>query len=112
MTNIKATKIKPKKRKHQDFKEFLLKKLQDPELALAYLNEACADEDPRIFLVALKNVLEAHNGDMTAIAAAAQLSRQSLYRILSEKGNPRVGNLRSVLHVLGLEIAVQPARNR
>ena len=46
-----------KKRKHTDFKDYLLKKLQDPEFALDYLNEALEDEDQRVFLIALKNVL-------------------------------------------------------
>jgi len=37
----------------------LIKSLQDPEKALAYLNAAFADKDPRMFLLAIKNVLEA-----------------------------------------------------
>ena len=62
-----------KKRKHTDFKDYLLKKLQDPEFALDYLNEALEDEDQRVFLIALKNVLEAQGGDMSALAEEAAL---------------------------------------
>ena len=47
------------KREFRDYQEKLLQDLQDPELASAYLNEALKDEDPRIFLLALKNVCEA-----------------------------------------------------
>lgn len=57
-----------KKRKHREFREYVVEKLQDPKLALAYLNEALIDDDPRVFLLALKKVLEAQGGDMTAIA--------------------------------------------
>ena len=97
-----------KKRKHTDFKDYLLKKLQDPEFALDYLNEALEDEDQRVFLIALKNVLEAQGGDMSALAEEADLSRQNLYRILSEKGNPRLMSIRALLHGMGLSLAVQP----
>lgn len=60
-------------RHYKEYNELLLEQLQDPELALAYLNEAFHDEDQRVFLLALKNVLEAQGGDMTAIAQEADL---------------------------------------
>lgn len=98
-------------RKHQDFKEYLLERLQDPDLAIAYLNEALNDEDQRIFLIALKNVLEAQGGDMTALAQKASLNRQNLHRMLSKTGNPKLTSIRSVLHSLGLELAIQPYKH-
>jgi probable addiction module antidote protein len=70
------------------------------------------DEDERVFLLALKNVLEAQGGDMTAVAKEAQLTRQSLHKILSKKGNPRLTSLRSVLHVLGYDLAIRSFKNR
>lgn len=96
------------KRQHQDFQEYLLNLLQDPKEALAYLNEALKDQDQRVFLLALKEVLEAQNGDMSALAREAELNRENLYRMLSSKGNPKLTSLRSILHVLGLELAIQP----
>ena len=95
-------------KKHKDFQEYLLNSLQNPKDALAYLNEALMDEDQRVFLLALKDVLEAQNGDMSALAREAQLNRENLYRMLSTRGNPKLTSLRSVLHVLGLELAIQP----
>jgi probable addiction module antidote protein len=95
-------------KKHKDFQEYLLRSLQNPKEALAYLNEALMDEDQRVFLLALKDVLEAQDGDMSALAREAQLNRENLYRMLSNKGNPKLTSLRSVLHVLGLELAIQP----
>jgi probable addiction module antidote protein len=104
-----AKKQVTKQRVHRDYREYLLKKLQDePEFARMYLNEALADDDQRVFLLALKNVLEAYNDNMSAVAREAQLSRQNLYGILSERGNPKLTSVRSVLHVLGLKLAVQP----
>jgi hypothetical protein len=48
-------------KRFKNYQEELIKSLQDPEEALAYLNAAFTDEDPRIFLLAIKNVLEAQN---------------------------------------------------
>lgn len=42
-----------------DYHDELIKSLQDPEEAREYLNAALMDEDPRIFLLALRNVVEA-----------------------------------------------------
>ncbi len=47
------------KRQFRNYQEKLLQDLQDPELASLYLSEALKDEDPRVFLLALKNVHEA-----------------------------------------------------
>jgi DNA-binding phage protein len=47
------------KRQFRDYHEKLLQDLQDPELVTVYLNEALTDENPRVFLLALKNVCTA-----------------------------------------------------
>lgn len=94
-----------------DYQENLIKILKDPRKALAYLNAALTDEDERIFLLALKNVLEAQGGDMTSLAREADLNRENLYRILSKKGNPKLTSIKSVLNAMGLELAVQPYKN-
>jgi len=52
------------KRKFRDYQDKLLEDLQDPEEAQAYLNAAFRDEDPRVLLLALKNVHEAQGGEM------------------------------------------------
>lgn len=48
-----------KKRIFRDYQEKLIQDLHDYDLASAYLNEVLLDEDPRAFLLALKNVLRA-----------------------------------------------------
>jgi probable addiction module antidote protein len=99
------------KKKLIDYQEELIQSLQDPEEAMAYLNAALMDDDERIFLLALKNVLEAQEGDMASLARVTKLNRENLYRMLSKKGNPKLTSIRSVLNALGLELAVQPSKH-
>lgn len=93
-----------KKKKIQDYQEWLVEKLKDPKLALAYLNEALLDTDKKVFLIALKDVLAAQDNDISAIAENADISRQNLYRMLSKKGNPRWESLTSLFNTLGLQM--------
>ncbi len=95
------------KRTFRNYQEKLLQDLQDHELAVAYLNIALTDEDPRVFLLALKNVYEAQGGDMTKLARKTKLSRENLYRILSNKGNPKLTSIISLLNAVGFSLAVQ-----
>ena len=53
------------KKQHRNFQEYLYEKLQDPKEALAYLNAALQDEDDRIFLLALRDVLEARGAHIS-----------------------------------------------
>jgi len=83
----------------------LLKALADPDEAEAYLNAALEDEDWEAFLLALRNVAEAQGG-IAQLADRAKLNRESLYRMLSEHGNPELRSLDAVLHALGFRLAV------
>lgn len=49
------------------------------------------------FFTALRHVIEARGG-MTEVAEKAGLSRESLYRALSPKGNPTLRTMRQVVH--------------
>jgi probable addiction module antidote protein len=83
----------------------------DRELAVAYLQaamEALDDpEDRAAGLMALRAVAEAYGG-LGAVAAQAGISRESLYRSLSPKGNPTLKTLLAVLKTVGLRLSVQP----
>ena len=83
------------------------RELQDSEEAAAYLNAALQDDDPHVFLLALRDIAEAQGG-MSWLADQSDLNREGLYRTLSLKGNPRLFNLISVLNAVGLELSVQP----
>lgn len=97
-----------KQKRFIDYQEQLLKQLRDEEFASGYLNEALNDEDPRVFLLALKNVIAAQEENMSSIAKESNITRTSIYRILSLKGNPKLTNVISLLNAVGLKLAVQP----
>ncbi len=78
----------------------------DPEEAQHYLAAAMADEDPRVFLLALKHVAEAAGG-IGDLAKASGLNRVNLYRMLSARGNPELLSLSRVLDALGLRLKVE-----
>ena len=56
-------------------------------------------------LLALRAVAEAYGG-LGAVAAQAGISRESLYRALSPKGNPTLKTLIAVLKTVGLRLSV------
>lgn len=86
----------------RSYKEDLLKRLQDPGFAAEYLTAAAEDEYPQVYLAALRNVAEARG--MAEVAAKAGIPRESLYRALSPKGNPRWSTLAAILRATGLRI--------
>lgn len=88
--------------KHDDW---LFQQLQDAAFAAEYLNAASEDEDPTTYLTALRKVVEARGG-VAAVAQKAQLSRESLYRTLSSRGNPTIRTLSAVLKATGLKLGV------
>ncbi|MGO9096864.1 MAG: addiction module antidote protein [Bryobacteraceae bacterium] len=87
------------------YDDLLTDMLKDEERARAYLNAALDEPDPRIFLIALRNVTQAQGG-VARVAARSGLNRESLYRALSEKGNPSVQTLARVLGALGARLGV------
>ncbi len=81
--------------KAKNYKKHLLKQLQKPEEAAAYLNAALSDDDPHVFLLALRDIAEAKGG-MNWLAEQADLNRENLYRTLSLKSNSRFFNLLAI----------------
>jgi len=47
---------------------------------------------------------------MAALADKTGLSRETLYRTLSEKGNPRLDTLSAILASFDLRLSVQPSK--
>ncbi|HDR2620959.1 TPA: DNA-binding protein [Enterobacter chuandaensis] len=77
---------------------------EDPSSAQIYLNVALDEiyEDQGIpaYLIALRQVIEARGG-IGEISAKAGLSRQQLYRTLSDNGNPTLTTLMKVTRAAG-----------
>jgi probable addiction module antidote protein len=86
---------------------------RDRAFALAYLQvamEALDNPEERAGgLIALRAVAEAYGG-LGAVAAQAGISRESLYRALSPKGNPTLKTLVAVLKTVGLRLSVTQER--
>lgn len=80
--------------------------LQNPKEAAAYLTAAMEDGSQDVFLLALRDVVEARGISRTAHKAG--LNRENLYRILSGKGNPQLSSLSAILETLGLRLAITP----
>ena len=73
----------------------------------AYIEAMLTDGDARAVPIALRTVAAALGG-MNALAERTGLSRETLYRTLSENGNPRLDTLASLLAAFGLRLSVQP----
>lgn len=78
----------------------------DDDIA-GYLEAVLEDGDARVVPIALRTVADAVGG-MTKLAERTGLSRETLYRTLSDKGNPRLDTLAAILSAFGLRLAVAP----
>jgi len=93
--------------------EVMVKKLRkNRAFAAEYLKAAMEDtEEPQVLLVALRQVAEARGG-VAKIAKAAGVERESLYRALSPRGNPRLSTLFAVTKAMGLTLTVETSQAR
>ena len=82
-----------------------MEQLKDAQFAAEFLNAASEDDDPKIYLTALRKVVDARGG-MASVADKAELSRETLYRTLSVRGNPTIKTLTAVLKATGLKFGV------
>jgi probable addiction module antidote protein len=93
--------------KSRSYQSNLSEALKDPNEAIEYLNAALEDGEPEVFLLALRDVVDAYGG-MSKLAASTSLNRENLYRMLSTKGNPEFFSLSTVLDAIGFRLAVEP----
>ncbi|MFZ4069197.1 MAG: addiction module antidote protein [Caulobacterales bacterium] len=77
------------------------------EDAAHYLDAVLADGDASEIAEALGVV--ARSQGMAVIAKDSGLSRETLYRTLSEAGNPRLETLLGILRAMGLRLSVAAA---
>jgi probable addiction module antidote protein len=80
--------------------------LDTPERIALYMEAVFEDGDPAVIAAAIGDVARARG--MAKIAAETGRSRESLYRALSEQGNPQLDTLVGVLKAIGLRLSVQP----
>ncbi len=91
----------------KDHKEYIYEQLQNDEFAIEYLRESLKDDDICVFLLALDDFTKARNIGKTALAKQTGLSREPLYKALSDKGNPQFTTVRQILKALGFQLSVE-----
>ena len=94
-------------RKTKPFHDYLVESLEDPEEAAEYLNAVLEENDPKLFLAALRDVADAYG--MSKMAKKTKLNRPSLYRMLSKEGNPEIYSVFSLLAAIGLRLKTKAA---
>lgn len=96
--------MKPAISYHDD----LLKRLKNPDYAAAYLNGCLEDDDPGVFLLALRDVAQVHGG-VRQLAKKTDLNREHLFRMLSKSGNPQFHSLRRLVTAIGFKLVLKSA---
>jgi probable addiction module antidote protein len=93
---------------HISHSDALTEKLRNnPAFAAEYLNAVLEDADElQVPLIALRRIAEARGG-VAKVAKAAGIERESLYRALSSRGNPRLSTLVAVTRAIGLKLTVE-----
>lgn len=79
--------------------------LTTEETVKFYLEEAFKTNDPTYITFALGTAARARG--MSKVAKKTGLSRESLYKALSEKGNPEFSTVLRVLEALGLKFSIK-----
>ena len=92
-----------------NYEKGLIKRLQDPEYASEYLNEALREGSQEMFMLALREVAKAKG--ITQAARESNLNREAMYRMLSENGNPNLSSLNKLLDTLGLALNIGMKEN-
>jgi len=95
--------------KSRPVEDLLEKYLDNPEAIAAYLDEALETGTEADFLLAIKDAAKIMG--ISRLSEETGLSRESMYKTLSETGNPKLDTLTLILHHLGLRLSVQPVHS-
>lgn len=76
----------------------------DDEFLIAFLNECFHEQDIKVFLAALQDVMKAKDINISDLCRRSGFTRSAFYKMLSEEGNPSFLNLKSILSALGIDI--------
>lgn len=83
--------------------------LRTPEDRAAYIESALEDGDVSLITHALGDVARAIG--MSDVAREAGITREGLYKALSDKGDPRLSTLLGVMRALGLQLSARAAND-
>ena len=79
--------------------------LNTPEDIAAYLNEILEEDDPKLLMLALRDVADVKGG-ISVLAEQTGLNRESLYKTLSGNRNPGIETINAILHAFKLRLSV------
>lgn len=88
----------------EPYEKSLYMRLADSDYCAGYLTE-CYKDSLETFLMGVRNAVNARGG-MSLLAAKTKLSREHLYTLLSQSGNPRIENLSVILEALGFRLQI------
>ncbi len=95
--------------KTRKFNDYLSEKLKNAEYARGFIEASLQEyvefRDKEAFLGSIKHVAEVHGG-IQSLSRKIGVSRSALYKIFSEKGNPTLDTLYSILEALGFTIKI------
>ena len=80
--------------------------LDDEETITEFLTAALEDQNPDVFLSAVRDVARARG--MAQLAKDAGLGRESLYKALTPGAKPRYDTMLKLLHALGVKLSATP----
>ena len=86
------------------YDDYMVESMKDPVEVADYIEAVMELDDPAALLVALRQVAKAHG--MAEVARRANVGEKTLFRSLSENGNPTLSTVHKVLHAVGLRLSV------
>lgn len=76
--------------------------LETPKSIVAYLEAAFEEGDPSLIAAALGDIARAKG--MSELARQAGVTREALYKALSQSGDPRLSTFLGVMKALGIKL--------
>lgn len=83
--------------------------LDSEEVIAEYLSAALEDENPDVFLVAVRDVARARG--MAQLAKDSGMGRESLYKALTPGAKPRYDTILKLLRALGVQLHATPVHH-
>ncbi|TCV72809.1 putative addiction module antidote protein [Neorhizobium sp. R1-B] len=84
----------------------IVEHLNSDERIALFLEAVFEDGDPAVIAAAIGDVARARG--MSQVAKDAGLSRENLYRALSEGGNPEFATIVKVVRAIGYDLTIVP----
>jgi len=99
-------------KKYRKYRDVVIERFkEDPQEAHAYLQVALEefekDGNTERLMLALRTVTEAQGG-VPELARRINMEKMTLYKALSEEGNPRLSTIYNILKGLGYKLMLAP----